>query len=144
MNAQPMAQPPSNPHYERVGGEAAVQRLVDAFYAAMDKRDDAQAIRAMHPADLTATKAILFKYFTEWLGGPKQYTAERGAPRLRRVHMPFPIDAAASRAWLGCMQQALDAIGAESSLRAELGAAFAKIAAHIENTHAPLNHRSTS
>jgi hemoglobin len=143
MNALPLIQAPSNPHYERVGGEAAVRRLVEAFYAAMDTRDDARAIRAMHPADLTATKAILFKYFTEWLGGPKQYSAERGPPRLRRVHMPFPIDAAASRAWLGCMAQALDAIGADATLRDDLGAAFAKIAAHLENTTDPIHHRST-
>ena len=143
MNALPPIQAPTNPHYERVGGAPAVQRLVDAFYAAMDTRDDARAIRAMHPADLTATKAILFKYFTEWLGGPKQYSAERGPPRLRRVHQPFPIDAAAGRAWLACMAQALNAIGADASLRSELSAAFAKIAAHIENTHDSLNQRST-
>jgi hemoglobin len=134
MNALPLIQGPGNPHYERVGGEPAVRRLVDAFYAAMDTREDARAIRAMHPSDLSATRTILFKYFTEWLGGPKQYTAERGPPRLRRVHMPFPIDAAASRAWLACMRQALDDISADIALREELDAAFAKIAAHLENT----------
>jgi len=142
MNALPLIQAPTNPHYDRLGGEAAVQRLVDAFYAAMDSREDARAIRAMHPADLAHTKAVLFNYFSEWLGGPKRYSAERGQPRLRHAHMPFTIDAAAARAWLACMQQALQAVGAEESLRAELGRSFEKIALHLQNTYDPLNPRS--
>lgn len=31
----------ANPHFARLGGESAVVRLVDAFYAAMDRRADA-------------------------------------------------------------------------------------------------------
>jgi hemoglobin len=136
MNPMPsLVAAPANPHFDRLGGTVAVVRLVDAFYQAMDTRADAQVIRAMHAADLTPTKAVLVAYFTEWLGGPKLYTPLRGAPRLRRVHLPFAIDRAASNAWLACMQQALDSIGADAALRGQLGEAFAKIAAHLENTH---------
>ena len=132
----------TNPHFDRLGGEPAVRRLVEAFYAAMQARDDARAVRAMHAADLSATKAVLVLYLTEWLGGPKRYTPARGAPRLRRVHQPFAIDAAARDAWLACMQQALEQTSDDAELKATLLAAFSRIAEHIENTQVPLHHRS--
>lgn len=130
--AAPAATP--NPHYARLGGHDAVVRLVDAFYAAMDTREDARTIRAMHEPDLRSTKAVLVKYLSEWLGGPKLYSPERGAPMLRRRHQPFDIDAAARDAWMACMRQALAQACADEGLRAELDAAFWKVADFIRNT----------
>ncbi len=124
----------TNPHFARFGGEAAVRRLVEAFYDAMDTRADARTIRAMHAADLGATKAVLVDYLSEWMGGPKRYSATRGQPMLRRRHHPFDIDDGARNAWMACMRQALAASGAEPALCAELEAAFGKIADHIRNT----------
>lgn len=133
--ALPMARPaPANPHYERLGGHDAVVRLVDAFYRAMDTRDDARAIRAMHEPDLGPTKAVLVKYLGEWLGGPKAYSPERGAPMLRRRHQPFDIDEAARDAWMACMRQALDEVCFDAGLKQELAAAFYKVADFIRNT----------
>lgn len=123
----------SNPHFARMGGETAVRRLVDAFYAAMDTRPDARTIRAWHAPDLSATKAVLVTYLCEWLGGPRRYSAERGAPRLRRVHLPFPIDAAAAEAWLACMRQALQETCDQPELRDDLMSAFSRIAHHMIN-----------
>jgi hemoglobin len=143
MSALSVVAATSNPHFEAFGGAPAVRRLVDAFYAAMDSRTDARTIRAMHAADLAPTKRVLVTYLCEWLGGPRDYTAQRGAPRLRRVHQPFDVDAAATNAWLACMRQALDETCADAALRAALMAAFSKIAHHVRNTeHAPCNHRS--
>ena len=130
------------PHYARLGGHAAVVALVDAFYRAMDTRPEAAAIRAMHAPDLTHTQAVLVKYFSEWLGGPRHYSTERGPPRLRRVHQTFPIDAAGRDAWLACMQQALDETCADAELRHALMAALSKIAHHVQNTDTPSPHRS--
>lgn len=127
----------ANPHFERFGGEAAVRRLVDAFYAAMDTRADACTIRAMHAADLGPTRAVLVDYLCEWLGGPKRYAATRGAPMLKRRHRPFDIDAAARDAWMACMHDALEATCADAALRRDLEAAFFKIADHIRNTDPP-------
>lgn len=123
-----------NPHLERLGGPEAVARLVDAFYRAMDTREDARTIRAMHEPDLGPTKAILVKYLTEWMGGPKVYSEERGSPMLRRRHHPFDIDVNARDAWMACMRQALDETCADAALHQELDAAFMKIADHIKNT----------
>lgn len=137
--ALPVVAASANPHYARIGGREAVVRLVDAFYAAMDERADARVIRALHAPDLAHTKAILVLYFCEWLGGPKDYTAQRGSPRLRKAHMAFPIDAAARDAWLACMRQALEETCEDATLRAQLDAAFWKIADHIRNTEPPLS-----
>jgi len=126
-------QPQPNPHYAQLGGHEAVVQLVSAFYRAMDTRADAAAIRAMHEPDLRATQAVLVDYLSEWLGGPKRYTPARGAPMLRRRHQPFAIDAAARDAWMACMRQALAEICADAALRAELDAAFYKVADFIRN-----------
>lgn len=126
--------PTPNPHYLRLGGHDAVVRLVDAFYRAMDTREDARTIRAMHEPDLAATKRVLVDYLSEWMGGPKRYTPSRGAPMLRRRHHPFDIDEAARDAWMACMRQALAEACEDAALRADLDAAFWKVADFIRNT----------
>lgn len=123
----------ANPHFERLGGHAAVLALVEAFYRAMDTRADARTIRAMHEPDLAATKRVLVSYLTEWLGGPRDYSAQRGAPKLRRRHAPFAIDASARDAWMACMAQALEETCDDAALRTELLAAFAKVAEAVRN-----------
>jgi hemoglobin len=128
-----------NPHLQRLGGAPAVGRLVDAFYRAMDSRPDARVIRAMHAPDLGPTRALLTTYLVEWLGGPRAYTQQRGGPMLRRRHQPFDIDAAARDAWMACMHQALDETCADAALRAELAAAFHKVAEAVRNTEVQLN-----
>ena len=123
-----------NTHHERLGGTPAVERLVEAFYRAMDSRPDAQAIRAMHATDLAHTRQVLVTYLDEWLGGPRLYTPSRGAPMLRRRHHPFAIDAAARDAWMACMRQALAEVCTDDALRAELDAAFDKVARVLTNS----------
>lgn len=132
----PSAPAHTHTHLQRLGGREAVVALVAAFYAAMDSRPDATAIRAMHAADLGPTQAVLVTYLCEWMGGPKDYTAQRGAPMLRRRHQPFDIDTAARDAWMACMRQALAQVCADDALRAELDAAFYKVADFIRNTEA--------
>ena len=123
-------------HFARLGGREAVVRLVDAFYRAMDALPEAATIRAMHDTDLTQTRVVLVKYLTEWMGGGRAYSPEHGAPMLRRRHQRFPIDGAASDAWMLCMRQALNEVCADVALRIELAAAFDKVADFMRNTEA--------
>jgi len=136
MQANP-TRPDSRPHYVRLGGHDAVVRLVDAFYGAMDRLPDARTVRAMHDDELSHTKAVLVKYLTEWMGGARLYSPEHGAPMLRRRHHRFDIDAAARDAWMHCMRVALDAVCEDATLRADLDAAFFKVADFMRNTEAP-------
>jgi hemoglobin len=94
--------------FDDIGGAPTIDRLVEVFYRNMDTMEAAQGIRAMHAADLRPTKAILKLYLTEWLGGPKNYSASRGHPRLRMRHARFPIGPAERDAWLLCMNAALE------------------------------------
>jgi hemoglobin len=88
----------------------------------------------MHDDDLRATRGVLVRYLSEWMGGPPTYTTERGAPKLRRRHQHFAIDPAARDAWMACMRAALADTCPDATLRAELEDAFAKVADFIRNT----------
>ncbi len=146
-SALPIVATPPNPHLQRFGGPAAVTRLVEAFYRAMDTRADARTIRAMHEPDLARTRAVLVDYLCEWMGGERRYSARHGPPALRRRHMPFAIDDHARDAWMACMRQALAETCPDAALRGELASAFFKIAHHLRNTEThdpPVIHRSPS
>jgi hemoglobin len=123
----------TNPHFAAIGGEPVIRELVDKFYFYMVNLEEAKTIRAMHEADLTHTKAVLIKFLTEWLGGPKTYSAERGHPRLRQKHMPFPIDEAARDAWMLCMRKAMEDVVSDEKLRQQLEQAFFKTADFLRN-----------
>jgi hemoglobin len=134
LTTAPLA-PPS--HFEAIGGQAAVDRLVNAFYAQMDSRPGATGIRAMHEPDLGHTKAVLRLHLVEWLGGPKDYTAQRGHPRLRMRHATFPIGVSERDAWLACMDAAMQQTGVPADLHSVLMAAFFKTADWMRNTPTP-------
>jgi hemoglobin len=123
----------SEAHFTRIGGAAAIDRLVEAFYARMDTLPEAATIRAMHAPDLTATKEVLKRYLGEWMGGPKLYSAERGHPRLRMRHIRFRIGEAERDAWLLCMSGALDEVVADVDLRVKLLSAFTRLADWMRN-----------
>ena len=119
--------------YERLGGEAAVRKLVDRFYDLMETLPEAGGIRALHPADLTGSRDKLFKFLSGWLGGPPLYEVEYGHPRLRARHLPFPIGAAERDAWLLCMEQALAKTEMEELLRMHLLQSLRNTADHMRN-----------
>jgi hemoglobin len=122
-----------SPHFEMLGGEAAVVALVDAFYRHMDTRSDAAGICALRGRDLTSTKSVLVLYLCEWLGGPQAYSARQGYPRLRMRHGGFAIGMAERDAWLACMDAALTDIGASPELQQTLMTSFFKTADWMRN-----------
>lgn len=130
---QGVAMVQENPHYQLIGGEAAIRQLVDRFYYHMDTRPQAQTVRAMHEANLAPTKDVLVKFLSGWLGGPQLYAAERGQPRLRKKHLPFAIGDAERDAWMDCMTAALADVVPDAGLRAELTKAFYKTAHFLRN-----------
>lgn len=119
--------------HERLGGTPAVARLVEAFYAAMERRPEARAIRAMHEADLTEPKRVLAGYLREFLSRPDPAGDDRGMPALARRHAPFAIDAAAESAWLDCMAEALKQLPVDEAARREALAAFEAVARRMRN-----------
>ncbi len=119
--------------FDRIGGADAVARLVDAFYGHMDSLPEAKTIRDMHAPNLGPIGDVLKRYLTEWTGGPKLYSPEKGHPRLRQRHMGFPIDNAARDAWLTCMRKALAETIADGAAREELEGNMKKLADWMRN-----------
>ncbi len=120
--------------YERIGGEETVNRLVESFYSRMDSLAETQAIRAMHGADLAPTKAALKQYLTEWLGGPKLYSAEKGSAKLRKRHMHVAIGEAERDAWLLCMRVTMNELITDAQARHEIYLAIEELADWMRNT----------
>ena len=88
-NGSKMVEKKQQTAYEIIGGEQAVKILVERFYYYMEALPEAADVRGMHAADLTAAKQKLFKFLSEWLGGPGLFIREYGHPRLRMRHFPF-------------------------------------------------------
>ncbi len=61
--------------YELMGGEVAVQKLVDRFYHYMDNIPEVKAIRNMHTLDLESVKHKLFKFFSGLAGRARSLSA---------------------------------------------------------------------
>ena len=98
MTTTMLDNPPSI--YDRIGGFDTIDRLVETFYRNMDALPEARGIRAAHADDLSPTRAILKVYLAEWLGGPKEYSAKKGHPRLRMRHGHLRIGPAERDAWM--------------------------------------------
>jgi len=120
--------------FERIGGAVVVDRLVEAFYHRMDTLPEAKTIRAMHASELEQIKEVLKRYLSEWLGGPKLYSPEKGHPRLRQRHMGFRIGSDERDAWLLCMRGALDDTVTDEAARSDVDAALTKLADWMRNT----------
>lgn len=120
-------------HYQKIGGEETIRRLVDRFYELMDEDPDYFGIRKLHPLDLEGARSKLFMFLSGWTGGPQLYMEKFGHPRLRQRHMPFEIGEAERDQWMGCMKRAMDDVGVDDKLRQELTAAFQKTADFMRN-----------
>jgi hemoglobin len=86
--------------YERVGGMDAFVALVDAFYGRVEHDP---LLRPMYPEDLEPGKEGLTKFLAQYWGGGDVYSRERGHPRLRMRHAPFPITPEAALRWAELM-----------------------------------------
>lgn len=94
--------------FDRAGGEPWFTALVDRFYARVET--DA-ILRPLYPEDLAPGRAHLASFLAQYWGGPANYSAERGHPRLRQRHFPFAIGAAERDAWVAHMTAAVRAGG---------------------------------
>lgn len=119
--------------YIEAGKEPGLRKLVDFFYAAMEKLPEAKKIRAMHEGDLTEIKNKLTLFLCGWLGGPKLFQEKYGPIRIPLAHRGFPIGAAERDAWLLCMQNALDKMPYPDEFKSYLMKQFAVPAERVRN-----------
>jgi len=112
--------------FDRVGDEDWFRDLVDRFYAGVEFDP---ILRPLYPEDLSPGKQHLAAFLVQYWGGPRNYEAQRGHPRLRQRHFPFAIGPAERDAWLTHMTTAVRSGGLEPEDEAEILAYF-QMAAH--------------
>lgn len=121
--------------YDEVGGEATFRALVAEFYRRVA---DDPVLRPMYPEeDLGPAEDRLRMFLEQYWGGPTTYSEQRGHPRLRMRHNPYPIDRAAHDAWLSNMLAAVETIDTETlddEHRAALVDYVTRAAAMLVNT----------
>jgi truncated hemoglobin YjbI len=106
--------------FERIGGQPAIDRLVDLLYEGIG--DDDQ-LRPLFPRNLAGSRSMQKLFFAEWLGGPRRYS-EQAHAGLRHRHDGLPITPALAERWLGHFHGAIVATVAAEDDR---GAIFAQV-----------------
>jgi hemoglobin len=120
--------------FEMVGGRATFKALVDVFYAKVEADDH---LLQIFPDDLEPGKQWQYLFLMQYFGGPPEYSQERGHPRLRMRHNPFPIDADSRERWLQYMLEAIDEVGIEEPARSAMREYFQRGSAFMINRYDP-------
>src|ERR1700722_5420150 len=128
---------PEDSPFARLGDESRVRAIVERFYDAMSEIEPALA--KLHPCDESgkvarASRDKFALFFIGWLGGPQDYIAQHGHPRLRMRHAKVPVDDAMVAAWMRCMRHALQASGVTGDFYGYLDARLGEVAEHMRNT----------
>lgn len=121
---------PRHTPFDALGHEAALA-LATRFYDHMDAHEPAlvEVHRRGEDGKIAPIVRERFAAFlVEWLGGPRDYSAANGHPRLRMRHGHVRIGVAQRDAWLRCMSAALEHSTVSDEVRVYLGQRFAEVA----------------
>lgn len=109
--------------HDAVGGMPFFEALVERFYDGV-ARDPALLARYPQPEDLGPARRRLTLFLAEYWGGPHDYSAERGHPRLRMRHLPFDVGTEERDRWLVHMRAAVEAMAPPEEVARALLAYF--------------------
>lgn len=118
--------------FEIMGGEAAIRRLVDVFYA---KVEADEVLRAIFPEDLAPGKEYQYLFLLQYWGGIPHYSMERGHPRLRMRHAPYAITPDLRNRWVQYMLEAIDEVGIQEPARGQMREYFEQGASFMINRY---------
>ena len=112
-------------------GEEGFERLIAAFYRQIPNDD---ILGPLYPqGDFVGAEKRLRDFLIFRFGGPQRYIEQRGHPRLRMRHAPFPVDQAARDRWMKLMNQALEQVTVPLEARELLLAYFDSTATAMMN-----------
>lgn len=126
----PVSAPEELPVFDLVGHDR-IAAMVAAFYRRVPQ--DPILGPMYPPEDMEGAEQRLRSFLVYRLGGPPDYLRERGHPRLRMRHAPFPIDRAARDRWMDLMRAAMEEAGLPADIRAYLDGFFGDIATFLQN-----------
>lgn len=120
-----------------LGGADAVTTLVERFYDIMSDRE--HVLARLHPCTPDGRVAReprdrFALFLVGWLGGPQDYIAKHGHPRLRMRHGRVRVNLEMRDAWLRCMTAAMDELQVAGPVRDFLDKRFAEVADFMRNT----------
>jgi hemoglobin len=116
--------------YPVIGAEG-FELVVAAFYRQVPGDD---VLGPMYPADdLPGAEQRLRDFLIYRFGGPPSYIKQRGHPRLRMRHAPFPIGQSARDRWVQLMDRALAEASFPDEVHQLLRAFFAAMATFLMN-----------
>lgn len=128
--------------FDRVGGHATFDSLVRRFYEGVAADP---LLRPMYPEDeLEGAIWRLTAFLEQYWGGPGTYSEERGHPRLRMRHQPFPVTPEARDRWLHHMMTAVDSLDLAPMDRDELADYLDRAAHAMVNSFDDLGGRGES
>ncbi len=114
-----------------------MRALANRFYDIMSSDPVVAELYALHPQPLDKIRHIFFLYLSMWLGGPRDYEAQRGHPRLRARHLPYTITPALKVQWMYCMRKAMHETVTDVALAERLLSALDALAEHMVNQSEP-------
>ena len=118
--------------YDAVGGHPTFVALAKRFYEGVAADPP---LRAIYPEEDLKPAELRFRAFLEqYWGGPTTYSQERGHPRLRMRHAPFPVTPALRDRWLTHMRDAVDSLDITPAQRQELWSYMERAAYSMVNT----------
>jgi hemoglobin len=106
--------------YQLAGGERTFTRIVERFYAGVATDP---VLRPLYPEDeeqFGRSADHLRLFLIQYWGGPTWYSEQRGHPRLRMRHLPFPIGPRERDAWLTHMRAAVASVELPDQVREAL------------------------
>jgi hemoglobin len=123
--------------YELLGGTEPVLALAQRFYDEMELHEP--ELTRLHACDANGrveqdSRDKFALFLVGWLGGPQDYVAAHGHPRLRMRHAKVRVDIPMRDAWLRAMSRTLDACGIVGPVRSYLDVRFAEVADFMRNT----------
>jgi len=95
--------------FDRIGGLASTRALADEFYNVMESDAKAKSILEIHPSNLYMSRLKLYKFLTQWFGGPALFGEQYvNAKWLALKHRRFNLTKDEKDQWLHCMDTAMD------------------------------------
>ena len=112
-------------------GEDGFTRLIGSFYRQVSTDDILGPLYPEH--DFPGAEERLRNFLIFRFGGPQHYIEQRGHPRLRMRHAPFPVDQAARDRWMKLMEHALTEVDMPEAARQILWSYFESTATAMMN-----------
>ncbi len=122
--------------YDILGGRAKVEQIAHSFYDIMEQEEP--ELTRLHEctedglieADVRHRFAL---FLVGWLGGPQEYMAQYGHPRLRMRHRNVEVNIKMRDAWVRCMDASMKKNEVPEEVYNYLSARFTQVADFMRN-----------